>query len=368
MLRKIKYFVIIIGLFLVSKNLEAKIIMKPYLQGVSQNRIYIMAECDDKIPVEVEFWDTDSSNHRIATTTFMMATDNNQPTFVHRIILDSLMPDREYKYKTSQNSQTIEGGTFRTTVSPGSDFSFAIFGDCRSNPKVASKLSELIKKQDPYFSIYLGDLCINGKYDSWKREFFVDKQLDLIAEVPFFNTIGNHEGWSQNTKTFLQAPFSKSEKPDYYSFDYGDIHFLILNSIGNCKKNSLQWKYAEDDLKKTDKKWKIVAFHYPAYCAGGHGEDNTMKQITTEILEPNRVDIVLAGHSHFYQRNFVNGIYHFIIGGGGAPLYSPETEFYTQKSAKAHHYAIVKLNGNKLTIKVYDIKNKIIDELELKKK
>ena len=320
-----KYFAAFLICILFTFNfIYAKILMKPYLQAVSQNRICIMVECDNMTPVYVQFYDSLNKKVRTTFTGYALGTDKPKETYVHRVVIDTLIPGMKYFYKILQGDQVYDGGYFRTAPLPGASFRFALFGDCRSNPEMHSIISGEIIKHQPLFSIYLGDLAYNNTYDMWKQEFFTDKELELSADVPFFNAIGNHEGWYKNTKAFLQAPISKSEHNDYYSFDYGDIHFLILNTEITCKKGLPQYDFAKKDLESTQKKWKIAAFHRPAYSGGGHGDNQMMVSVTKEIFEPNKVDIVLAGHNHFYQRNFINGIYDLVIGGGGAPLYEPQ--------------------------------------------
>jgi predicted phosphodiesterase len=341
--------------------------MKPYLQAVSGNRIFIMVECDNMAPVYVQFYDSLNKKQRTTFTGYALTTEKTIQTFVHRVVLDTLIPGMKYYYRITQGDQVYDGGYFRAAALPGDNFRFALFGDCRSDPDMHSLISVEIKKHEPSFSIYLGDLAFNNTYNMWKKEFFTDKELDLSTNVPFFNAIGNHEGWYQNTKAFLQAPYSASEHNDYYSFDYGDIHFLILNTMTSCKKGSPQYDFVKKDLQSTKKKWKIAAFHHPAYCGGEHGDNQMMVAVTKEIFEPNKVDLVLAGHNHFYQRNLVNGIYHLVVAGGGAPLYDPSTASYTQVCVKDYNYGIVDFTPNLMKINIYNVHGQVLDSFEIKK-
>jgi predicted phosphodiesterase len=240
-------------------------------------------------------------------------------------------------------------------------------GDCRSNPKMFEKISRLMSDKQPYFSVYSGDLCYDGSYDSWKTEFFIPEQLELISRVPFFNSIGNHESWGQNTKAFTHSPASKSGMMDYYSFDYGDVHFIIINSEADVKPGSKQYNFVKKDLKATTQKWKIAVFHIPAYCAGGHNENKNMIKLCNDLFEPGKVDLVITGHSHFYQHNYVAGVHHFVIAGGGAPLYTPKKRDYVVKSRKIHHYGVFDVSPENIKLTVYDSNDSVIDTVEIKK-
>jgi hypothetical protein len=186
--------------------------------------------------------------------------------------------------------------------------------------------------------------------------------------VPFFNTPGNHEGWAENAKAFTQNPESSSGTQDYYSFDYGDLHVLSINYELPYDKNSPQYKFAEADLAASKQPWKVVICHSPAYCSGGHGNDKKMIKLTKNVFEKNKVDMVIAGHTHFYQHNVVRGIHHLVIGSAGAPLYEPANSKYTVSSAKDYNWAVGDVSPASLTITVYNASGKKLDFIELRKK
>jgi predicted phosphodiesterase len=361
----------IIILFLLScSNFEQPlygkaILTKPYLQAVTQNSIMVMVESTYQKPIEVEYGETDSYGKK-AQTTKIVETDAPKITYVHRIKLSDLKPYTKYFYKVTGDDEVFQG-SFRTAAPKGQTFTFAAMGDTRSQVKKHAAVAKGIHSHDPDFSLYSGDLCNKPTYESWKTEFLIQEQLDLAANVPFLNAVGNHEDWSQNTEAFTEAPESNSGEQYFYSFDYGDVHFLAISTENALGENSKQVRFAKEDLANTDAKWKIVMFHIPAYCGGGHGENRVMKRFTKDVIEPNDVDIVLTGHSHFYQRNYVNGVYHIVSAGGGAPLYTPKEKDYTQIQAKKYHYMIWNASPEKLSFKVYDTEGNIIDELELEK-
>jgi predicted phosphodiesterase len=239
--------------------------------------------------------------------------------------------------------------------------------DCRSGTAVHDSIAKRIADANPVMSLYGGDLCVRSSYSAFKDEYFRANELALIARAPFFNAPGNHEGWSTNTKAFTQAPASSSGTQDFYSFDYGDMHVLVLNTQLDYDERSPQSLFAQSDLSSTKRVWKIVIAHKPAYCAGGHGEDDYGKIMTTKIFEPNHVDMFIAGHSHFYQHNLVNGIHHMIIGSAGAPLHSPSNAWYTVKSVKDYNYAIVDVSPTLFKMVVYNDRGAVLDSLVLSK-
>jgi acid phosphatase type 7 len=102
----------------------------------------------------------------------------------------------------------------------------------------------------------------------------------------------------------------------YYSFDYGNIHFICLDANLSLRTNGapmLRW--LEQDLIATDKDWIIAFWHQPPYTWGSHNSDFErdlieMRENAVPLLESYGVDLVLCGHSHVYERTFLlNGHY-----------------------------------------------------------
>lgn len=354
-------------LLVVAVVANAKLIMPPYMQAVAEDGAIVMVETNSKTPVKVAYGKADDALADTASTSFYRATTASPTTYVHRVRLENLDMKSEYDYKVLIDSDLNTGGRFKTALPPSTSFRFAIMGDCRSNPKVLEKVAKDMAKSKPFLSVYSGDICYDRSYKSFKNEFFIPAHNELILDVPFYNAVGNHEDWAENTKAFTQSVSEGEENKPFYSFEYGDVFFLILSSETGLSESSEQYKYAVEALENTDRRWKVAAAHIPAYCGGGHGENNTMKRFVSEVLEPGGVDVFVNGHSHFYQRNAVNGITHLICAGGGAPLYTPKDKDYTVASAKKHHYLIADVTPTAIVFTVYDLEGNVIDEFSIQK-
>jgi hypothetical protein len=343
---------------------HAKILMKPYLQAVTTNSIYVMVECDSQDKVTVNFG-VEGSLGLVASTTIVALTNASPATYVHKVKLDGLNIATKYFYQAHQGDSQYPVESFTTAVGEGTPFRFTWMADFRTGVKVHDSIAALMLEAKSVISLYGGDLCMNSSYDLWKTEFFRRNQLDLISRVPFYNTPGNHEGWSDNAKAFTQNPESLSGTQDYYSFDYGDLHVLSINYLLPYDAKSSQYKFAQEDLARTKKKWKIVICHAPAYCEGGHGDDKKLISMTKKVFKPLGVNAVIAGHTHFYQHNFVDGLHHLIIGSAGAPLYSPGKGKNTVYSARKYNWAVGEVTPDRLVITVYNEKNEFLDKIEI---
>jgi hypothetical protein len=101
---------------------------------------------------------------------------------------------------------------------------------------------------------------------------------------------------------------------EYYSFDYANIHFIVLESFYE-ENNATQHAWLTNDINSTDQDWIIAFFHHPPYTKGSHDSDSEQDLIDVRAnflnrLEAGGVDLVLNGHSHSYERSyFINGHY-----------------------------------------------------------
>jgi len=103
---------------------------------------------------------------------------------------------------------------------------------------------------------------------------------------------------------------------EYYRFTKGNVAFYALNSNYMDEK---QLKWFEDELAKDTSEWKICFFHHPPYSSGGkHGSDKQLREVVEPLFVKYGVNVVLAGHEHFYERmKPQKGIYYFVSGAGG---------------------------------------------------
>ncbi len=353
-----------VSIFLLGKCSSADIIMSPYLQAVTQNSIYVLVECSTTDTVTVSFGLSPSLGS-IARTESIETTTNSPATYVHNVKLSGLQSNTLYYYRVSQGPSQSQLYSFKSAIPAGINFRFCWMADCRTGTTYHDQISQLINSANPLFSLYGGDMCYSSDYTYWKSEFFRTNELAVISHIPFFFAPGNHEGWNQNTMAFTQSPASPSGVQDYYSFDYGDMHVLEINNRIAYGPGSAQFIFASNDLAASNKQWKIVISHYPAYCSGGHGEDTGMITMSQYLFVPNHVDLVISGHSHFYQHNLVSSIHHMVIGSAGAPLYIPNNASYTSKSVMDYNYAVIDITPTSFFIVIYNNLGSVLDSVHL---
>jgi hypothetical protein len=100
----------------------------------------------------------------------------------------------------------------------------------------------------------------------------------------------------------------------FYTFTKGDARFFVLDS-NYMDQPQITW--LEEQLSRSKDRWKIAYFHHPLYSSGGrHGSEVDLRTQVEPLFIKHGVDIVFAGHEHFYERiKPQHGIYYFIQGG-----------------------------------------------------
>ncbi len=312
----------------------------PYLQSVTTGSIVVVWETDQLATSHVYYG---------PTTAYSLSVNNILPYTHHAITLTGLAPDTVYHYQTASNGQLLSGDdTFRTADLPTpSSFSFAALGDTRTDHSAHQSVVNRIVALRPNFVLHTGDLVEHGSIASQWDTFFAIEQ-DMIRQAPLFAAIGNHE---ENSPLYFDA-FHLPGNEQWYSFDYGNAHFVALRLDGyaDYTPGSTQYAWLENDLANTDKLWKIVFLHPPLYSSGRHGGNETVRSALAPLFADYGVDLVFSGHDHDYERSIVGDVVYIVTGGGGAPLYEQETDNpYSVYFASVHHCVSVSIDGHTLT-------------------
>lgn len=193
---------------------------------------------------------------------------------------------------------------------------FLVIGDTGTGTEQQKELAQVMlryRQVFPYeFVLMLGDNMYGSEKSGDFKKKFEDVYKPLLDQkVKFYAALGNHDESNQRFYEFFNM-----DGQEYYRFGKGNASFYALNSNYMDKK---QVDWLNDKLAADTAEWKIAFFHHPPYSSGGaHGSDSKLREIVEPIFLKHGVDVVLAGHEHFYERiKPQKGIYYFISGSGG---------------------------------------------------
>ncbi|HEX8283314.1 MAG TPA: metallophosphoesterase [Pyrinomonadaceae bacterium] len=193
---------------------------------------------------------------------------------------------------------------------------FMVVGDTGTGSRQQNELAAVMvryRQAFPFeFALLVGDNMYGGeKATDYKMKFEDVYRALLDQKVKFYAALGNHD---ESNQRFYENFNMKGE--EYYQFKQGPVSFYALNS-NYMDKKQLAW--FEEKLKADTSEWKVAFFHHPPYSSGGkHGSSTGLREVVEPLFLKYGVNVVFAGHEHFYERiKPQKGIYYFISGAGG---------------------------------------------------
>ena len=187
----------------------------------------------------------------------------------------------------------------------------------------------------------------------------------MQANLPIAGCRGNHE--SREGLAFEKFwPYPYKVGGLYWSFDYGPAHIAFVDQYTDYGKGSAQLEWLTRDLKNNTKKWKFIVLHEPGWSAGRNNED--VQANIQPLCEKYGVQIIFAGHKHYYSRAAVHGVQHLTIGTGGAPFRIPKSGKSNVVVVKGYTlgYARVSISGNTLNYEMLSSPdNTVIDRFTM---
>lgn len=257
-------------------------------------------------------------------------------TFQYEAALTDLQVDTRYYYAVYDGEKrlTPDDDTYYFSTHPrvGTQrpIRFWVIGDGGTGREpqkaVHDAMRNLIQRegQPLDFWLHVGDMAYGtGRDVEFQSRFFESYDLTLRNKV-CWPTMGNHEGYTSKGTTGIGPYYDAYVVPTraevggvasgteaYYSYDYGNIHFICLDSHDlDRKPTATMAKWLKSDLEKVKSDWVVAFFHHPPYTKGSHDSEKEkdlteMRRNIVPILEAGGADLVLTGHSHVYERSML---------------------------------------------------------------
>ena len=342
----------------------------PYLQAPGQNTMTVMWESTMNGDGVVHYGLDGKMDQAASAKAPRVISASVSQYYLYVATINCLKPGTTYTYSVEQHGMKSAPKKFRTFAQNPDKVVFIGYGDTRTNPDIHADLARWFKQYNPDFILHTGDLVAKGKqYDTWGKEFFAPL-ASVIDEIPLLAAIGNHEDDGVN----YLAQFHLPEHELWYSFDAGPVHFLALDYRYESASDP-QYTFAEKDLMSSKAPWKIVFLHVPIFNFGGHNS-TWGHEAYLPLLHKARVDLVLSGHSHLYERfkPLTNAedkgkwaITHITTGGGGAPLYNTVEHASHAAYVRTNHFLVFEATQDTIKGQAVSREGKVFDEFEIKK-
>ena len=306
--------------------LGAAVTRGPYLQLGTPTSIVVRWRTDVATDSRVQYG--------AAPGNLTASVNNGTVTTEHEITVGGLDPDTQYYYSVGTTTTVLAGNDanhFFVTFPPAGQPVPArvwILGD------PGTQTSAQFNVRDAYYNatgtrhtdlwLMLGDNAYQNGTDSEYQGAVFNVYQTMLRKSVLLSTLGNHDT-AQSTNFHDNYPYFSiftlprnaeaggiaSGTEHYYSFDFGNVHFVCLDSMTAARAtNGAMANWLRSDLASTLQDWIIAFWHHPPYSKGSHNSDTEpelvqMRQNFNPILEDGGVDMVFGGHSHNYERSFL---------------------------------------------------------------
>lgn len=306
------------------------------------------------------------------------------------IVVSGLTPDTEYAYTVSIKGARVGEGRIRTWPLAATRMVFFVIGDYgignRWQYRIAEAMwnsfRELEKSGLPVrFVLTTGDnIYDEGMFGTesgdrdlhWRRKFFQPYE-PLIRHIPFYPTLGNHDGNESESRGDLAVYldnffFPGMKAARYYSFSFGGLaEFLALDTTLNTTSGpplpaygpeSGQFRWLQEALSRSRATWKIPYFHHPPFGAGPRHEPSLgALNHLVKLFQESGVKVAFSGHEHNFQfsdSQKTQGI-RFVVTGAGGELRRGDIRQDMNRAkiegwAPQHHFLLVEIDGNEMSI------------------
>lgn len=237
----------------------------------------------------------------------------------HVIELRNLTPGTKYCYRVgdAEKGWWSDAGVLETASGGDGAFTFFYVTDPQSQREdqyatFGNVIDTAVKTcPDGKFIVSAGDQVDMGVH--MKHWHYLLNSTDKLLNLPFMPTTGNHEDEGSvitNNFTLPNVPEQDLETGVFYSYDYNDAHFTVINANDDedDKLSDAQIGWLRNDISSSNAKWKIVLIHKAIYSNGSHYDDGDvvgMRSQLSALLPSLGVDLVLQGHDHVYLRTDV---------------------------------------------------------------
>ncbi len=353
---------------------SAAVTKGPYLQSLGSTGAQIRIEFSPATPASVEIFSRSADG---GSSGAAVAHAESPAAEMHSLRVTGLQPSTSYRYVVTAGKQTTEG---ELTTAPADDsknpFSFLLYGDNRTNDDAHATVVRQMLQTPGDFLVNTGDLVEDGnRPELWQNFFAIEG--NLIRDRCLFAAVGNHELHEASGANFLKYfgdddPTLNGLRRLYRTVRWENMRFFFLNGmdvfVSSDERTWLDGELANSDA-EPNLVWRVVVLHQGVWSSGPHGNNPRLWDAgIVDVLRAHKIDLILSGHDHIYERGDAAGLKYVVSGGGGAPLYEVGKKLATTKKAEStFHFVETKVDGDKLAMTVRRADGSILENCGFQK-
>ena len=303
--------------------------------------------------------------------------------------LDGLTPGQRHAYRIRRHgaAEPLAAGSVRPLADVrGTTFQFLAFGDSGTGHGPQHRLAEKMAAYAPDVIIHTGDVMQDdGSPGGYDHQFF-DPYAELLPHAAFYPCQGNHDyyydhrgqPWLDVFVLPTNGPAGATPESHYFT-DIGGVRFVVLNSnapYAELRDHVVAW--LDQTLSSAGDRWTIMVFHHPLYTNGRHSPPGKFLHLIVPLIDRHRVELVLNGHNHMYERSHPirdgriaptgqGTVYVTTAGGGGnlQPIEKPNPPFLVMQDNSQFSFTVVDVTGDALRVRQIGQDGRPIDGFEV---
>jgi predicted phosphodiesterase len=248
----------------------------------------------------------------------------------------------------------IRGLSSYMQATPRNDFHFSLIGDRTggAQPQIFGRVWREVDLLRPDFIVNVGDTIEGGREDRAAAEWAELRPMwKRYSRYPLYFTPGNHDIWSKASEELYVK--ETGFKP-YYSFDYQDAHFTVLDNSRHPNLAEDQLTFLESDLKaNANKNPKFVIFHRPFWIQPLTAGDTSFP--LHRIVKQYGVQHVISGHGHRFVRIVRDGVVYMEVGSSGGNMTGNLKQGLGFRSGIFYHHIWGRVKGDQVSFTVKEI-------------
>jgi hypothetical protein len=324
---------------------QARVVKGPYITGLSAAGVDVRFELDVAAASTVEVRRDEGAG------AVVRVFDGRAASPMAVVRATGLEPGTSYSYRVRVGAEF--GGAGHFTTAPADDtpmpMTFLLYGDDRTDPAAHASVVRAMRHVASDFIVNTGDLVEDGANAQDWQSFF-DIEAPLLRDRPLFVSIGNHElkddQAGANFARYVGFLDESGIARPYGTARVGRTRFFFLNGMHDWMAGS-EREWLEHALTQADTEvglvWRLAVVHHGPWSVGPHGPNARLNAAgVPRLLAAHKIDLLLSGHDHIYERGDAGTMKYIVSGGGGAPLYDIEGTDPTERRAEStYHFVAV---------------------------
>jgi hypothetical protein len=190
-----------------------------------------------------------------------------------------------------------------------------------------------------------------------------------LQGAPVYSALGNHDVQTEGGAAFMRT-FPQAKR--WYTANVGDVQLVVLDSTRTGDATQLRFLKAVLAAPRP-RAFRVVVFHHPAWSCSAHGPDAGVRERWLPLFGT-KVDLVLAGHNHTYERfTSASGVPLVTTGGGGAQLYASASPACRGAGRLAylktvHHAVRLVASGSSLRLEGVAVDGTVFDTVTVRRR